>query len=841
MIQRHCQNPRDFKATQGSSRATVALSRSTSHQCPSLMITALIAILCGCTGSVQSSGDDSKPDATVDMDVRLDALGPDEILSSDMFGEVSDSGEASDQALDVYFDDMGTPPDAEIEADLAFDAMVEPECQPDEVLARHGCASGGCHAPPVQANLDLTSPGFELSLLDAPSPTEGCEGRLLIDVQRPEQSLMLQVIGVSPPLGGVIDTCQTVMPPSGVMSEDDQACLTDWVHALAEEAQEDAPPPAPFEATPLFSAVRKVKTLLHGDILTAEELTQVRQNPSALRSLVTTWVETEAFDQKISDFLTVTLQQRRQTEDLQQFDRLRRSGQYSSGYIKVLEESFVRTALDIIKRNLPFTQIVTTRTWMVTTANLVLLRYPDQDPNERAQRHTVVSNPDDAPDTLSAQSEQRTWLIPSIESTCELNQPEALDMLFGTILARYCPGRSGRLRFNDSPLTPADFEDWRLVELVPTSEDPSLPLLPFYDIPSLREAERVATRLPRVGFFTTSVFFNNWATNIDNLFRVTTNQSLLVALNIGFSSSEPTSPLSADGLDNDHSDPTTACYGCHKTLDPMRLYFGQAFDVSYQLPSASPSAVSPFEDTLSPSFAFRNHSVDGGDLYTFAQALTDHPRFPYAWVQKLCLYANSERCDERDPLFIAIAERFRDEGYNFKQLVIELFSSPLVTGLAETESRRRSDPLISITRLNHLCPLLIERTGRADICEVSRVRAVKGLIARDDFARGSVDATQPALSSAFHFAAVEAICNAVSSYAVTRNSENFSHRDPEIISKIVTQFMGLPSDHERYEHTLNLLTAHYQALRDAGQNTTYSARSVFSLACMSPDVMGIGL
>ena len=178
-----------------------------------------------------------------------DTSGSDQDTSGDLLNEVSDRGVNADASLDGSLNDMSPPGphDAEIEPDLAFDAMVEPEldamvepeCQPDEVLARHGCTSGGCHAPPIQANLDLNSPGFELTLLNAASPTEGCEGRLLIDVQRPEQSLMLQVIGVSPPLGGVIDTCQTVMPPSGVMSEDDQACLTDWVHALAEEAQQD--------------------------------------------------------------------------------------------------------------------------------------------------------------------------------------------------------------------------------------------------------------------------------------------------------------------------------------------------------------------------------------------------------------------------------------------------------------------------------------------------------------------------------------------------------------------------------------------------------------------------
>ena len=53
--------------------------------------------------------------------------------------------------------------------------------------------------------------------------------------------------------------------------------------------------------------------------------------------------------------------------------------------------------------------------------------------------------------------------------------------------------------------------------------------------------------------------------------------------------------------------------------------------------------------------------------------------------------------------------------------------------------------------------------------------------------------------------------------------------------------MGLPARHERYEHTLTLLTAHYDALRMAGEGNRFSTRAVFSLACMSPDVMGVGL
>ncbi len=732
--------------------------------------------------------------------------------------------------------------DGTVSTDAEADQMVDPECEPEDVLERNGCSSAGCHALPVRANLDLSSLGFEATLLNAVSPTEGCEGRLLIDVDRPEQSLMLQVIGVHPPLGGDIDTCQTVMPPYGDMTEADKACLTDWVVGLAEDAQGTLPPRDPFEPTPIFSALRKVKTLLHGGAPTSAEVARVEADPAAFRELVSEWVETDAFTSKIFDFFTVNLQQRFQSEEFQQFNRLRRRGSYSTNYLRVIQHSFVRTALDIIERNLPFTNVVTTRRWMVTTANLVLLRYGDQTTEDRQSVHVATNDPAEAPTALEAQVVQRQWLIPSLEGSCTFSQSETLDMLFGFILERRCrPWATRNLTISDSPLTDADFNDWRLVELVAAEDAPELSLLQFYDLPSLRQADRVATRVPRVGFFTTSVFLNNWATNVDNQFRVTTNQSVLGALNIGFSASEPTEPVSLVGLDEAHAEPNTACYGCHKQLDPMRLYFSQHYDINYQRPRDPPNEDTPIPLDLEPSFAFRNHTELGGDLYDFAEMLTNHPRFPYAWVQKLCLYANSERCDERDPRFLELATSFRDGGYRFKSLIVDLFSSPLVTGLVETNSSRLSDAIVSITRLNHLCPLLVERTGRETICEVSRVRAVKGLIARDDFARGAVDVTQPALSSAFHFAAVEAVCEAAASAAVGSSQPYFQPADAELIPKLVIRLMGLSPEHERYERSVEILNRHYSELQAAGKNRSSRARGVFILACMSPDVMGVGL
>ena len=107
----------------------------------------------------------------------------------------------------------------------------------------------------MRANLDLSSPGFEANLLNAVSPTEGCEGRLIIDVERPEHSLLLQVVGVYPPLGGDIDTCQTVMPPWGDAEQD--RLFVDWVTDLALDAQSEPLNPTHLKPPPSFQRCEK--------------------------------------------------------------------------------------------------------------------------------------------------------------------------------------------------------------------------------------------------------------------------------------------------------------------------------------------------------------------------------------------------------------------------------------------------------------------------------------------------------------------------------------------------------------------------------------------------------
>ena len=102
-----------------------------------------------------------------------------------------------------------------------------------EVLARNSCQAAGCHATPVQAGLDLTRDNLHRTLLNAPSQSPGCNGRVLIDPRRPERSLFLQAIGAVEAPGGDDDTCQVVMPPQGRMPDADRACLAQWIRGIA--------------------------------------------------------------------------------------------------------------------------------------------------------------------------------------------------------------------------------------------------------------------------------------------------------------------------------------------------------------------------------------------------------------------------------------------------------------------------------------------------------------------------------------------------------------------------------------------------------------------------------
>src|SRR4029434_2347425 len=100
----------------------------------------------------------------------------------------------------------------------------------------------------------------------------------------------------------------------------------------------------------------------------------------------------------------------------------------------------------------------------------------------------------------------------------------------------------------------------------------------FWDLPRLRDPKSdLVVNTPRVGFMTTLAFFANWPTNTSNSYRVTTNQTLIVALGKSFDDRRTTVHANETSSENMHVKPDTPSFGCHSTLDPMRDFFRQSF------------------------------------------------------------------------------------------------------------------------------------------------------------------------------------------------------------------------------------------------------------------------
>ncbi|MGF1509286.1 MAG: hypothetical protein ACFB9M_07255 [Myxococcota bacterium] len=727
------------------------------------------------------------------------------------------------------------PPDSDPE-DAQGTGNPSSLCDMGEVLAapRNGCTDSGCHGAQFVGGLDLLSPNAASRLVGIESTTDACGGTPLVDPDDPQSSLLLLLVD---PVRYAAhpDPCSVIMPFQGNgVSETDLQCFEEWVQDMVEDYSPPPPPPLPsaeYEPVPPESYLAKVKGLLVGSAVTDVEVAAVNDDPAAIHTFVSDWVDTPEFETKMLGFFEVALQQRLvgDVEFEDQLDRVR--GGNLDEMQRNAQESFGRTALEIVTDDRSFTEILTTQRWMMTTALLSMLLYTDQDASERRQEHVVTrAVPDGAPDpvTLRWMIDNRTWYVPDLRQNCNTQSPfrasHVIEMMTGQIVCR----NASNHRQDDIVFRPSDFTDWRPVTIRVGDQD----LVPFYDVLRLRSSNEIFVRVPRVGFFTTLAFLSNWQTNADNQFRVTINQALITALGASYTVADQTPQPNTDGLDQDHAEPTTACYGCHRSLDPMRLYFMNEFTEVYQR--------STEDDVGLANFAFGGVTEANPGLPGLGQTLADHPQFPVAWTQKLCRYANSMPCEESDPEFQRVVQAFVDSDFDFKTLVRELFASPLVTGASYVSTFEANQPVVSITRTSHLCQILDQRLGTDDAC--SFAGSSLGLLPDDEFVRGGVDVVQTADTSSFHFAAAEQLCTRISSQLVG-SGNRYRPADPEVetIPQIVEELMGLHPTHSRRAVAEARLLQHFSDARDQGASRFDALRSVFVLACQSPEVMALGL
>ncbi|MCA9711714.1 MAG: hypothetical protein KDK70_38115, partial [Myxococcales bacterium] len=388
----------------------------------------------------------------------------------------------------------------------------------------------------------------------------------------------------------------------------------------------------------------------------------------------------------------------------------------------------------------------------------------------------------------------------------------------------------GSISIPDPVFEPGDFADWRTVELVPAGEDEPDPV--FWDVPALRAVQaQMPVGMPRVGFLTHPAFLARWETNGDNQFRVTTNQALLVMTGHTFEASDTTEPPGSDGLDADHAQPDSACYACHRALDPMRVYYQNAYDYDY-------TSLGSDHGNLTPAYAFRGQSELGGDLYDFADTLAGNPDFAVAWARRLCYWANSQACDEDDPELLRVASAFEDSDYSFKTLVVELLTSPLVTGHALTQTHCSRPFLVSITRRDQLCHSLDVRLGGSGTCEQGQVSKLVELVPEDSIARGDPAPVQNPVSSAFHAAGVEQLCVELAQGQV--GGPVPADDAATAVAVIAEDLMGIPPGTARHEEVTAILTDHIEQAR-ATVGEADAIRSAFALGCASSDLQAIGL
>jgi hypothetical protein len=646
--------------------------------------------------------------------------------------------------------------------------------------------------------------------------------------------------------------------------------------------------PAAFVPLPSSASVAKVKNVLVGLPPTDDEVAAVAADPSALKSLISGWMQTPEYQQKMLRFFELAFQQTQVSEtdfaDQAYPRRLVINAAMTPAFLQNAQESFARTVLELVSQGRPLTEALTTQKFMLTTALKEIYAFLDVWEVDDAGKVTDAfkkQNP-----KLSIVAEASAGAIPFSDSldpkspnymhfydpdvaTANANIPScAVDpitypsngatlhfLLWGALDGwtaadgTKCPQTGGSA--TSPQFTADDFDDWTLVN-IRAPKDGEAPTA-FYDLPSLRNAKELALSIPRVGFFSTPAFFANWQTNTSNQMRVTLNQALIVALGAAVDGSDPT-PAPGDpppGIDSAHA-AGAGCYFCHKTLDPLRSIFAASYSWNYH---------DQLDQTLTAQkgmFAFQGVTQAVNSMADFGATLANHPLFASAWAQKLCYYVNSAPCTATDPEFQRVVSAFQSSNYSFDVLVTELFSSPLVTEVSETQTADDQGEVVAVARRDHLCAALDNRLGFSDVCNLRATtkKTAKGVIPAiasglpsDGYGRGATAPVLPNSPTLFFRAGVENICGAVAAEVIdvptakqVAGVQQWSSADPDsAIADFVSLIMGLPASDPRADQATGLLEDHYTAALGQGASATNALRSTFVTACLAPSFVSIGL
>gem|GEM_PF-2608163 len=675
----------------------------------------------------------------------------------------------------------------------------------------------------VQANCvhchggaDSLSPGtLNFKVLTSEAAWLNHPSDLIVPGSRPQSSMYYRLIHAA----GKVPSQKNNMPFAAagypvVMTAADAEIIGGYIDTLG-----NGEPSKIVDTSTGYSALAKAKYLVSGKAVTSSEVSSLVASDKsvdreALKAQVSQWLETPEGKAKLIDFFRMTLNQDGWTypeAGTLLLGRIRPQGTGSGRnqrrfiWEENLKESFARTALRLVEEGRPFSDIVTTTERVVTSAVLSTLSFADG-----ARGGIVLRNEREDP-------------------------------------------------FNDhiKNLPLSDFRDWRVVNFRQQNG-----VTNFNNMNAIRrvdEGENYNLRIPRVGFFNTIAFQMKFPTNDDNDFRVTASEMLIVALDEIFEAGDPTPNGNISSLEGGHAEPNTDCFRCHRLLDPIKETFKTSYDQFYLYSDAL--------EVRNPNFNFANHSGPSNTIPELAETVSTHPLFANGWASKLCAYANSTPCDENSSDFLSIVDAFKASNLDFKVLVAEVMSSPVVTAkgggvLSDSEGTNggANSGLISIARRNHICQALNTRyrealalqnlddpLGSQDLCDLNdEIASVVSGLSTGGTNRGEAGLSQPAIATALSSQFIEHLCLELSEVLVGGRGSAFngsSRATSESANKnLVNLIMGLPDNHPRYPASLQSINEVYDyGVGTVNLSSQDALRESFVFACSSPDVAGVGL
>ncbi len=649
------------------------------------------------------------------------------------------------------------------------------DIQATMALPELNCTSSSCHdATPGSARVNLLTGSLEdfvTRLVDQPSGSPSCSTEKLIDSADRDNSLLLKLID---PNSG--EQCIGKMPFGGSgVSTEQLSLFEEWVDQLIENSNGQTTPDEVSVVEPIdgFSALSRAKYVLHGGAVTDGDYALAIDNQGdldvdGLRTAISSWFDTPAFERKMLSFLGAAFHQNEHGpivpeyfEQLgvgwgQDFCTERPEGLYRHDAMEVtLTEIVPRTAYRLIENDLDFRTIASTNQIVTNSIGLFAFALGDNQLPENVNRIDAGYN-----------------------------------------LCQY------------ADLQLEDFTDWRMVEMTSSSTAATFEPLSESFVNSLRaipEGGSFPLKANRNGICNSFSFFANFPTNESNQFRLNVSQCMIASLGHIFEAGDSTPTNSLDGLDESHIDPTTECFGCHQHLDPMTNVYRGQYSLNHRLLESPPA-------DNDGDFSFQGYSQEVATMEDFNRAIERHPDFSAGIAVKLCQWATSQVCSIDDPKLQAVVADFEASGYRFKELVLSLFTSPLMTTMNQSGDYAEIGSSISTTRAQHMCLALETRmeqqlaTDRQDdsqpdpkLCEADYYsQQASGTIPRDLFQRGYPEFIQASSINLITPKLFEPLCDSIRHPVMQAFDGYHSDRSSETLDGFTKYIVGIPESSERY-------------------------------------------